>query len=424
MTRKKSILVGVLIIVATVGAIAAMIAAKPKPPKKPVNNIAPMVEVFQPSAERIVFEVEAHGVVSPRTETTLVSEVAGVVEKVSNKFVVGGYFKQGEVLLEIDPTEYQVGVEQAKARLASQKAKYLQEQAKAEQAEKEWELTGRSKDKAPILALRKPFLLEAKANMESAEADLKKAQQKLDRTIIRAPYDGMVKEKRSDIGQFVAIGTQLGVTFAIDYAEVRLPLTDTDLAYINEPNWSSQQTSPVTLTANYAGKKQQWMGELVRMEGTVDMQSRVHYAVVKIADPYSILNTNTHTNIRTNTHSVPLKMGTFVTAKIEGKAEDNLMRLPREAFDSLSSVIVSDANKKLQIREIEVVRADADFVYVRSGLTKGDRIVLTSIPSPVKGMSLRVSGEDNQAGKKSIVKPEQDKAMLAHKNNAQQAEQQ
>jgi len=404
MTRTQSVFTGIGIVVSSFLIIFVMVASKPKAPKKPVNNIAPMVEVFSHRVEPVTFEVKAHGVVMPRTETTLVSEVSGVVESVSDKFVAGGYFNKGEVLLQIDPTEYQVGVEQAKARLASQKAKYLQEKAKAEQAEKEWALTGRSKDKAPVLALRKPFLLEAEANMQSAEADLKKAEQKLARTVIRAPYDGMVKEKKSDVGQYVATGTQLGITFAIDYAEVRLPLTDHDLAFINVPGWSSNtKVSPVSIVADYAGKTHQWNGELVRMEGAVDQQSRVHYAVVKVGDPYGVFNQNIGVP--------PLKVGTFVTAKIQGKEETGLIKLPREAFKDLTQVVVSDENKKLQIRELEVVRAEADFVYIRGGLNEGDRIVMTSIQSPVKGMTLRISGEDEPV-------LNEDKEMLAEKSAA------
>ena len=387
MSRAKSVLLGLSIFFGAIIAVFAMVASKPKPPKKPVEDTSPLVEVVAPQSQSVQFEVKAHGVVKPRTETVLVSEVSGVIEDVSEKFVAGGYFKAGEVLLRIDPTEYQVGVEQAKARLAGEKAKYLQEQAKAEQARKEWDLTGRSRDKAPILALREPFLLEAKANMESAQADLKKAEQKLARTVIRAPYDGMVKVKQADVGQFVATGTQLGTTFAVDYAEVRLPLTDQDLAFIDTPSWGTEAAhTPVELVATYAGQSHHWKADLVRMEGVVNEQSRVHYAVARITDPYAISSQDVDAK--------PLKIGTFVTAKIQGKKEENLVKLPRDAFKDLTRVLVSDSANQLYYRDLQVVRAESDFVYVKGGLNNGDRIVMTSIESPVQGMQLRVLGEE------------------------------
>ena len=408
MSRIKSVLLGIAIFITGLAVVGVMMAAKPKPPKKPVKDNSPLVEVVSPIYESVTFEVEAHGVVTPRTETILVSEVSGLVQKVSEEFVAGGFFKKDEVLLQIDPTDYQVGVEQAKARLASEKAKFAQEEAKAEQARKEWDLTGRSRNKAPTLALREPFLLEAKANMQSAEADLKKAEQKLARTIIRAPYDGMVKVKQVDVGQYVATGTQLGSTFAIDFAEVRLPLTDQDLAFIDIPRWGEENAtgSDVILTAEYAGKERQWPAKLVRMEGVVDEQSRVHYAVARVTDPYAVLNFEKE--------STPLKIGTFVTAKISGKQEDNLAKLPREAFRDLSSVLVSDASNQLFYRSLKVVRAEADTVYISAGLEDGDRIVMTSIESPVQGMKVRVEGEQMPA---EIEPPAESDPTIAEKSN-------
>lgn len=394
MTRRKSIFVGLGIVGFAILLIVIMMASRPTPPKKPVNNTAPLVEAIVPTRESVAFEIKAHGVVNPRTETTLVSEVSGVVEKVSEQFLAGGYFSQGDILLQIDPTEYEVGVEQAKARLASQEAKYLQELARAEQAEKEWELTGRSKENAPILALRKPFLLEAKANKQSAEADLKKALQKLERTVIRAPYTGMVKQKIVDIGQFVSMGSQLGVTFAIDYAEIRLPLTAQDLAFIDIPDWADDQDYPlVDLSASYAGTRHVWKGQLVRMEGVVDQQSRTHYAVVRIKDPYGLVIQN---EAKENKGLPPLKIGSFVTANIQGKVAEDVIKLPRDVFKDLVRVLVIDKNSKLFYRSLNILRAENKVVYVKGGLETGDRVIKTSIQSPIEGMALRVAGDKSE----------------------------
>ncbi|MCW8997181.1 MAG: hypothetical protein OQK04_00510, partial [Kangiellaceae bacterium] len=109
MSRGKSIVLGTVILLSAFVVLFLMMASKPKPPKKPVGDTSPLVEVIVPETQSVNFEVKAHGVVNPRTETTLVSEVSGVVQQVSEKFVVGGFFKKGEVLLQIDPTEYQVG---------------------------------------------------------------------------------------------------------------------------------------------------------------------------------------------------------------------------------------------------------------------------------------------------------------------------
>lgn len=388
MNKKTSTVVAVVVVLVTLAIVAVLSKTRPQPHKKPMNTNLPLVEVVLPAMESVQFSVESHGVVQPRTETTLVSEVSGVVQQVSDKFVAGGFFKAGEVLLKLDSTDYQVAVEQAKARLASMEAQYAQEKARAEQAQKEWDLSGRSRSKAPSLALREPFLLEAKANVESAKADLKKAEQKLARTVIRAPYDGMVKSRNSDVGQFVSMGAQLGVIFAIDYAEVRLSLTDKDLAFIELPKWGEAidpaNYPDVTLTAEYAGKQRQWNAKLIRMEGVVDQSSRVHYVVARITDPYSVFSPK---------HAAPLKMGTFVTAHIDGVVEDDVIKLPRDVFRDLDKVLVANSDNELYMRNLEIVRSEAEYVYVRQGLETGDKVVLTSIESPVQGMKVRIEGE-------------------------------
>jgi len=389
MNRTKSAIIGVLVVVAGVASIGLMMANKPLPPKKPPQATSPLVEVIVPQAEFVQFQIEAHGVVQPRTETSLVSEVSGVVIQVSEKFVAGGLFNQGEIILQIDPSDYEVSVEQSKARLAGQEALLEQEKARVVQAQKEWDMTGRSRKNAPALALRKPFLLEAEANVQSAEADLKKAEQKLARTIIRSPYKGMVKAKNVDIGQFVSMGTPLGEVFAIDYAEVRLPLTDSELAFIELPKWgekSESSSTKVSIRANYAGNQVEWKGSVVRMEGTVDSQSRVHYIVARIPDPYGVINTSEDYS--------PLKVGTFVTASIQGNSQEGLIKLPRNVFRDLSKVLVSDDNNQLYIRDLDIVRAESENVYVKAGLQLGDRIVTTSMPSPVQGTKVRIQGED------------------------------
>ncbi len=387
MSRTKSAVIGFAIFAIGIIVFFLMTALKPEPPKKPAESNSPLVEVLRPEPQTVQLNIKAHGVVKPRTETVLISEVTGVVQRVSNKFVAGGLFEKGEMLLQIDPTDHQVAFEQAKARLAGEQAKYAQEKAKADQAKKEWDLTGRSRENAPVLALREPFLLEAKANVESAQADLKKAEQKLARTVIKAPYSGMVKKKLVDVGQYVSVGTQLGETFAIDYAEIRLPLTDQELAFIDLPVWGKAQAqkTPVSLSANYAGKIETWQGEVVRMEGVVDEQSRVHYLVARVNDPYQAFAKNTQV--------APLKVGTFVTASIQGITLDNLIKLPREAFRDMNNVLVSDQNNRLASRQLEVIRSEAQFSYVKSGLNDGDRVILTAIESPVQGMMLRIQGD-------------------------------
>ena len=202
---------------------------KPEPPSM-------LVDVMRARANQVQISIEAQGSVTPRTQTVLVSEVSGLIIEVSPAFVAGGFFKKGDVLVQIDDRNYRADVKRAQASVATAQTLVTRERGLADYAESDWERAKPSLSTsraASDLALRKPQLAEAIANLEFAEAELAKRLGDLDRTIIRAPYDGLVREKRADVGQFVAAGTQLALTFATDVAEIRLPLPDKELPYLD-----------------------------------------------------------------------------------------------------------------------------------------------------------------------------------------------
>ncbi len=388
----KKIVTPLAILLAGVGVVALISLLEQPAEKKEDAILAPSVATVVVTSQPITFAIASQGTVAPRTETPLVTEVSGVVTNVSPKLQVGGFFKQGEVLLTLDDSDYRAAVKQAEANLLGKQAQLTQEIAQSEQAEKEWRLTGRAKSEAPILALRQPFLEKAKAEVQYAEADLAQAQRKLDRTQIRAPYDGLIKSKNIGLGQYVTVGTNLADIIAVDYAEVRLPLSDADVAFLNLPapkdaievNSVETLTGPaVTLTATVAGKNYQWQAHIVRTEGIIDARSRVHYAVAQIKDPYGL-----HTEQGAQTNPA-LNVGSFVKAQIEGVTVNDIFAVPRGAFRDEKTIMVLDSDNHLRLRETDVVRSDNEFVYVTSGINPGEEVITTAIAAPVDGMELR-----------------------------------
>jgi len=386
-SRMKRILIPAGIIVAGLLVFIIMGVLAPKPQKKEIVNKAPLVDAIEVSRGRVIFEIESQGSISPRTETTLVSEVSGQIKKVSDKFVVGGFFKKGEQLLEIDPISYEVALLQAQARLDGTNAKLVEERARGKQAEKEWSLTGRSKQNAPILALRKPQLQQAQADVKAAQADVKSAEIKLQRTKIVAPYDAMLKAKIVDIGQYVSTGSQLAITFAVDYAEIRLPIKEQDLAYIDIPAMgkTDQLGSQVELSTFQAGKIKKWSTFISRSEGVVDATSRVNYVVAQITDPYGLLFENGSVE--------PIRIGTFVKAKIFGVETSDVITIPRKAVRGANDIYLIDENRKLNVAAVEIIRSDAENIYISAGLEDGQKVVLTKLTTAVNGMSLRLKGD-------------------------------
>jgi RND family efflux transporter MFP subunit len=370
--------------------IMVSIARGKQPERKDTANQAIRVDAIPAKITSLNFSVFSQGSVMPRTETTLVAEVAGQIVSVSSNFISGGFFREGEVLLQIDPSDYQTALLRAQAALAARKAQLADQQARSDQALKDWTNLGREGEPSD-LTLRIPQLAEAKAGVQAAAAELQEAERDLQRTRIKVPYDGLVRNKKVDVGQYVAPGTPLGVTFAIDKAEIRLPLSNSDLAYLDLPSATRLDRAhrvPVKLSTEGVGTGREWRSEIVRTEGVVDVSSRVVYAVAEVIDPYGVLGQSSQPE---------LKMGTFVRAEIQGLRADNVVILPRSVLQADETVLVANAERKLEIRQVTVLRAEPRNVYISEGLAGGELVITTSMDAPIPGTHLAITGEEPPA---------------------------
>ena len=376
--------VPVLLVLGAIMLAILMSALKPEPLKAEEPEAALAVKTQILNRTEVTLSVESQGTVRPRTRTTLISEVSGTVLEVSDYFIVGGSFDAGDMLMRLDPTDHEVALQRAKAQLISANALLELEKARAVQAKKEWEMTGRPEADAPLLALRKPYLAEAEANILQAKAQLKQAELKLQRATIRAPYAGMVSLKSVDVGQYVTTGSRLGETFAIDFVEVRLPLTEKDLSQMEAMSFqNSDVVNTVVLSGSANGNPASWSAVIVRSEGVVNELNRSQYVVARISNPYKLNQTLTAS-------TPPLLVGTFVTAKLKGKTLDNVFKVPRSALLQGSKVAVVDDMQRLQINSVNVVFSDEDYYYVSTGLKKDAEVIVSAIGTPIEGQKLEV----------------------------------
>lgn len=384
----KFILPLVLIVLsATAVIILVLIAQGKRPERKDTTGLAMTIEAIPATKTSLNFSVFSQGSVMPRTETTLVAEVAGKIVTVSSNFIAGGFFRAGEVLLQIDPSDYETALLRAQANLAARKAQLADQKARSEQALKDWYNLGRQGEPSD-LTLRKPQLAEAEAAVQAAEAELQQARRNLQRTRIKVPYDGLVRRKGVDVGQYVTPGTPLGVTFSIDTAEVRLPLSSADLAFLDLPSATRLDEAhrvPVALTVENAGPDTQWQAVIIRTEGVVDEKSRVVYAVAEFGDPYGVLGRN---------DGAQLRMGTFVRAEIQGRRAEDVVILPRAVLRSDDTVLVVNDEDRLEIRSVEVARAEPRDVYITAGIDDGEWVVTTAMDAPIPGTRLAIRGQD------------------------------
>jgi|TARA_B110000438_G_scaffold290026_1_gene325279 RND family efflux transporter MFP subunit len=374
----------VLLILGALIVVVLMDVFKSEPIKAEVPDAALAVKTQVLNATEVTLSVESQGTVRARTQTTLISEVSGTVLEVSDQFIVGGTFKKGDVLMRLDPVDHEVALQRAKAQLISRNALLQLEKARAVQAKKEWEMTGRPESEAPLLALRQPYLAEAEANILQAQAEVKQAQTKLQRATIRAPYAGMVSVKSVDVGQYVTTGSRLGETFALEFVEVRLPLTAKDLSQMEPRSFQNMNSGiKVVLSGSVNGRSTDWSAVIVRSEGVVNELNRSQYLVARVSDPYG-LNQPLLTSVPS------LLVGTFVTAKLPGKILKGVFKVPRSALLQGSRVAVVDEMQKLQINAVEVVFNDEGYYYISEGLKDGVEVIVSAIGTPIEGIKLEV----------------------------------
>ena len=254
-------------------------------------------------------------------------------------------------------------------------------------ARREWADLGRGDPNA--LTLRQPQLEEARAAVAAAEAALDRARRDIDRAAIRAPYAGRVQSKDVDIGQFVTKGTPVARIYAVDSAEIRLPLPDQQLAYLDVAlsyRGGGQQTGPsVTLSANFAGRQHTWQGRIVRTESEIDPVSRMVHLVAEVRDPYAP---------GSDPSRPPLAVGMFVEAEIEGRTVRDIVVLPRAALRGRDQVLVVDESSRLHYRQVEILRSTSDEVLIRGGLAEGDVVCVSPLDTVTDGMAVRVLDAD------------------------------
>ena len=383
---KNSILVksGIPLIIILVAFIiaAVMISSRQPPEQVPVETQPLLVDAKPVSPESVNFVVYSQGNVVPRHQTALSVQVSGRVVELSEKFMVGGIFKKGEVLITLEQDDYITDVNLAEAELAQAQAALEEEIARGKVAAEEWSTVRNVPP--PELGLRKPQLAKEQANVKAAQAKLERAKRNLARTQIRAPYNGIVVERNIDLGQFVSAGTTVGTVYSTDTAEVRLPITDRDLMFVDLETQSTER-SEVIIQATVGGQYRTWKGRLVRSEGVLDSMSRVIYAVVEVDDPYQF---NAEGDL------VPLRFGQFVEAQIMSHQSRELTVIPRSLLRLDNTVLTLNNDREIEITPVSIARTTSTEAYISEGLDDGVFIVTSAVVNPYNGMKVRLPGDE------------------------------
>lgn len=372
---RKLIVPAAILLASVFGALTLLATAPTLEPSMP-EPVAPTVRVLEVVPESVRLTVHSQGTVSPNTETDLIPEVSGRVAWMSPSLVNGGTFEAGDTLLRLEDSDYRSAVTRAAAAL---------ERSEAEQQHARFELERMQSLEARQLASRS--VLEnavrahrvAEAAEQEARAAYDQARRDLERTVIRAPFTGLVRNRSVDIGQFVSRGNPMATLYASADAEVRLPIADRQLAFLNLPlgmrgELPPELQPPVTLSAAFGGRELRWEGRIVRTEAQIDTASRMVHVVARVDNA---------------DQPTPLTVGLFVNAEIEGLLAEDVVVLPRAALREGNRVLVVDTEDRLRYRRVEPLRLHRDQVLVRTGLEPGERVCISPLQTAVDGMPVR-----------------------------------
>jgi len=366
----------------------------PKPQPAPPQVLKTEILELQRSDYQIT--IDSQGSIRAHYTTTLTPQVAGTIIRLHERFEDGAFFKKDEILAELDPADFQVAVSAAESRVARSEAVLVQEEARAKQARLNWNDLGYNEEPSELV-LRVPQLKEAKASVDAATAELEQARRDLERTKIRAPFDGRVQERAVGLGQAVGGSTPLGEIFATDFAEIRLPLAPRQLDFINLPSHPGDAEVPVTLTDAIAQSHDiQWDARIVRTEGALDEASRELFAIARIDDPFGLIS-----------GKPPLRIGQPVRASIRGNILKEVFVIPRHTMRGVNRIYLVDRqNPAIQRTTIEPVWSTADVLVIKEGLQPGQWLATTRLPyapdgAPVEVVERPVAVEAPQPNAKS-----------------------
>jgi RND family efflux transporter MFP subunit len=391
-----------LVLVLAVVVAGMLVRFQRQPEQEAVRSQAPEVEILRVAPEPFQLAVKSQGTVRPVVETNLTPQVSGRIIEIASNFEDGGFFEAGDLLIQIDPVDFEVAEAEAEAQLASARLALAREKAASEQARVDWERRGRDGQPDPLV-LRKPQLEQARANVRSAEARLRQARLNLARTEIRAPYRGRIREAFVDIGQTVtASGTVLATVYGLDAFEVNLPLSQAELARLDLPesfyNGAEISDAPrVQLSAEAGDRRWSWEGKVARTSGVIDERSRLIEVVARVEDPYGLS--------KPGGQRPPLQVGQFVQAEILGRRVTDAFVLPQSAVgvDDFVYRVEAEPVLNLELRgqsrplfkrwvmrrtPVDILADTGKAVIVTGGVQAGQLVSLTQVGFFFEGMQV------------------------------------
>ena len=365
---------------------AAVLLRSPTVVDEAAPEIIPVsVRVAQVRAESIQLNVESQGKVQASQVASLSAPVAGPVAWISSAMEAGGFVKEGESLLRLESSDYETT--RARSLAAMQQARAESTHASneldrlRELADKRLASDSQLQDAIRMANVNIARLADAQASFQQAELDL-------DRANIRAPFDAIIQSRDVELGQYVNRAQSVAVLLGATEVEVRVPLAIRQLGFLDVPlgmrgELGDERAPHVILTGLYGGAEYNWSGKLVRTEAVIDANSNTVQTIIRVKQP--VVNASS----MNKSAEIPLPIGLYVQATIQGRRVSDLIALPRSVIRNNNQVLVVDAENKMYYRNVEIYRLEEDRVLISGGILPGEFICISPIQAVVNGMSVQ-----------------------------------
>jgi RND family efflux transporter MFP subunit len=363
----------VLIVLGASAAVTAMLVlSRDRAVSEPPEVVVPTVEVMTVRASDVPITIESTGRLQPVARLDLSSQLAARVTALGDDFESGAEVRAGDLLVELERSDFELAVARAEAALAEVRAALELEEAQAETSVSEWKLIGKGEPSA--LVRREPQLAQARARVGTAEVQLEQANTNLARTRITAPFDGRITARRIELGQYAAPGQVMGTLVGVDEWEVRLAVSGADQPYLAAARPYDPERAP-DVWLGLDGDDGPTLGaQVVRTSPEVDPRTQTLEIYARVQ-----LDEGTRPSA-----------GRFVQALIEGRVIEGAIVLPRSALRGGDEVLVIGAASRVFRRPVHVARRDSNSVVITGGLQPGERVVVSSLPISADGMEVRV----------------------------------
>lgn len=319
--------------------------------------------------------IEAFGEVTPEWKVTLKSKVKGEILQVSDAFRKGNTVRKGDLLIGVEQADYKVQLSEALQGVKEASTKLLVEQKEGLDAGAAWKRSGLQGVPDSPLLLRKPYLEIAEARLVAAKERVRQAQLLMDYTHIKAPFDGLVVDRKISLGGTLFVGDEIGTLYGMDTFVVALHISDKEWGKLSD-NWREEE---VQLIAEGAGDR--WSGTLVREGKIFEHESRLRTLYIEIDEPLQ--------------QSPPLLPGTFVKAEIPGRVISQLLRVPDSARTQKGLVWYVDKDNRLQSVEAIPVFREKGYLYFEYQGEDAVAVVINPNNSFVNGLRVTPLVKEN-----------------------------